>query len=82
MVGFTIGEKANSEMAIIHIEKGDPDFKGAYTFINKVFAEKYLSDVKYINREEDLGIEGLRKAKTSYHPVKLERKYIVDINQG
>lgn len=79
IAGFTIGEKVNKDMAIIHIEKGNRDYQGIYTFINKVFAQKYLSDVKYINREEDLGIEGLRNAKASYHPIKLEKKYIVNI---
>jgi hypothetical protein len=79
IVGFTIGEKVNNKMAIIHIEKGDADYKGIYAFINKTYVEKYLSGVEFINREEDLGIEGLRKAKMSYHPVKLEKKYIVNL---
>lgn len=79
IAGFTIGEKLNNDMAIIHIEKGSRDYRGIYAFINKVFAEKYLSDIKYINREEDLGVEGLRSAKTSYHPIKLEKKYIVNL---
>ncbi|TDT51047.1 DUF2156 domain-containing protein [Fonticella tunisiensis] len=76
---FTIGEKVNKDMGIIHIEKGNHEFRGIYAYINKTFAEKYLSDVKFINREEDLGIEGLRRAKSSYHPVKLEKKYIVEL---
>lgn len=79
IVGFTVGEKINKDMAIIHVEKGDFNCNGVYAFINKTFAEKYLSDVKYINRQEDLGHKGLRKAKMSYNPVKLERKFIVDI---
>lgn len=79
IAGFTIGEKVNSNMAIIHVEKGDFKYNGIYAFINKTFAERYLNDVKYINRQEDLGLKGLRKAKRSYYPVKLERKFIVDI---
>ncbi|WP_102399771.1 DUF2156 domain-containing protein [Haloimpatiens massiliensis] len=79
VVAFTIGEKVNDEMAIVHIEKGIAEIRGIYAFINKTFAEKYLSDVKYINREQDLGIEGLRKAKKSYNPIKLEEKYCVNI---
>jgi len=79
IAGFTIGEKVNSNMAIIHVEKGDFSYNGIYAFINKTFAERYLSDVKCINRQEDLGHKGLRKAKMSYNPVKLERKFIVDI---
>lgn len=80
MAAFTIGEKVNNEMGIIHIEKANPKYKGIYTFINKSFAENYLADTKFINREEDLGVEGLRKAKLSYHPVKLEEKFIIDFN--
>lgn len=79
IVGFTIGEKVNRNMAVIHVEKGDFKYNGIYAFINKTFAERYLNDVKYINRQEDLGLKGLRKAKRSYNPVKLERKFIVDI---
>lgn len=74
---FTIGEKVNSDMAIIHIEKANPETDGLYTFINKTFVEKYYPDIPYINREQDLGIEGLRTAKLSYKPIKLEKKYAI-----
>lgn len=74
---FTIGEKANSDMGIIHIEKGFTNVNGIYTFVNKAFVENYLKDVKYINREQDLGIEGLRKAKKSYHPIRMGKKYCI-----
>ncbi|WP_125153053.1 DUF2156 domain-containing protein [Clostridium rectalis] len=74
---FTIGEIVNNDMAIIHIEKADHSIRGLYPYINKTFVEKYLNDVKYINREQDLGIEGLRKAKLSYNPIKLEMKYSI-----
>ncbi|HVJ49154.1 DUF2156 domain-containing protein [Desulfitobacterium sp.] len=77
IVGFTIGEKVNSQMGVIHIEKGDTRYKGIYAFINRTFAKRYLSDTMYINREEDLGIEGLRKAKLAYDPIKLEKKFII-----
>lgn len=74
---FTIGEKVNEKMAVIHIEKADPSINGLYTFINQKFIEICFNDVPFINREQDLGLEGLRKAKLSYHPVKLEKKYSV-----
>jgi len=78
VAGFTIGEKVNSQMAVIHVEKGDTKYKGIYAFINKTFAESYLEDTTYINREEDLGKAGLKKAKRAYDPLKLEKKYLVD----
>jgi uncharacterized protein len=74
---FTIGEKMNDNMAIIHTEKADSEVRGLYAFINKVFVETYFKDIPYINREQDLGIEGLRHAKESYQPIKLEAKYTV-----
>lgn len=74
---FTIGEKINDDMAIIHIEKADSDINGLYAFINKIFIETYYSEVPFINREQDLGIEGLRRAKKTYYPFKLEPKYFI-----
>lgn len=81
IAGFTIGEIVNKDMAIIHIEKGDTIYNGIYAFINRTFAELYLKDVKHINREEDIGIPGLRRAKLAYDPIKLEKKYLVDIRR-
>ena len=79
VAGFCLGERLKEDMAVIHIEKGNSDFKGVYAFINNVFLNKYFSDIKYVNRQEDLGIKGLRKAKQSYHPIKLEKKFNVNI---
>ncbi len=76
---FTIGERVNDDMAIVHIEKADSSINGLYAFINKTFVEECFSDVPFINREQDLGIEGLRKAKLTYQPIKLEPKYTVNI---
>lgn len=74
---FTIGEQMNRDMAVIHIEKADSDINGLYTFVNKTFVEDYFNDVPFINREQDLGIEGLRHAKESYQPLRLEKKYSI-----
>ncbi len=73
---FSIGEKLNEDLAVIHIEKGNKDINGIYSFINKTFIDRCFNDVKIINREQDLGVEGLRKAKMSYYPLKLEKKFI------
>lgn len=82
VVGFTLGEKLNDKLAVIHVEKGDINYKGIYSFINRTFIDKYFSDVEIINREQDLGIEGLRKAKLSYSPLKLEKKFIISCKKG
>ena len=55
-------------MALIHVEKADIDYNGAFAAINYEFANHLKEKYKYINREEDMGIEGLRKAKESYRP--------------
>ena len=74
---FTIGEKINDHMAVIHIEKANPEIRGLYPYINQQFLVNEFPDVELVNREEDLGLEGLRKAKLSYHPCKFVEKYTV-----
>ncbi|EQK45294.1 DUF2156 domain-containing protein [Paraclostridium bifermentans] len=74
---FTIGEYINDDMALIHIEKANPEIRGLYQYINQQFLVHEFENVEFVNREEDLGIEGLRKAKLSYHPCKFVEKYTV-----
>lgn len=74
---FSIGEYLNNNMALIHIEKANSCIRGLYQFINQQFLINEFEGVDFINREEDLGIEGLRKAKLSYHPIKFVEKYTV-----
>ncbi|MBU3143357.1 DUF2156 domain-containing protein [Clostridium sp. CF012] len=81
IVAFSLGEKLNDNLAVIHIEKADMDYSGVYSFINKTFIDRCFSDVKIINREQDLGIAGLRKSKLSYQPFKLEKKYIFNFSK-
>ena len=68
---MTMGSQLDAETFDVHFEKADPDFPGAYALINRSFA-RHIRDsypsVKFLNREDDMGIEGLRKAKLSYHP--------------
>ncbi|HEY9062121.1 MAG TPA: phosphatidylglycerol lysyltransferase domain-containing protein [Pseudobacteroides sp.] len=75
--GFTIGEMLNKNTAVIHVEKANSNVKGLYTLINQQFCENEWDHAEYINREQDLGIEGIRKAKLSYHPVKMINKYTI-----
>jgi hypothetical protein len=74
---FTIGELLNPNMALIHIEKANPNIRGLYPYINQQFLVNEFENVEFVNREEDLGIEGLRKAKLSYHPCRFVEKYTV-----
>lgn len=74
---FTIGELLNPETAVVHIEKADPEIPGLYPFINQQFCERSWQNVTYINREQDLGIPGLREAKLSYYPHHFIEKYSI-----
>jgi len=78
VVAFTIGEPLNSDTYIVHFEKAFSDMQGAYPMINREFA-RYLQthrpNIRYVNREEDLGIENLKRAKQSYYPVFMVEKY-------
>jgi hypothetical protein len=74
---FTVGEALNNDTAVIYIEKANAAFNGLYSFINQQFCERAWPGMAYINREEDEGIEGLRKAKLSYHPARLVEKFTV-----
>ena len=77
IVALTIGERLNSDTFCVHIEKADTSYAGIYAGINNLFVRNCVNGFKYVNREEDLGIEGLRKAKLSYHPAFILRKYTV-----
>ncbi len=79
IVAFTFGEQLNADTAVIHVEKADPEVRGAYPAINQGFVEHEWSHMSYINREEDMGIEGLRKAKESYKPVKMIEKFYAKV---
>ena len=68
---FAIGSAVNHDTFCIHIEKVDTTFEGAGAMINNLVAIELQHRFKYINREDDLGIEGLRRAKQSYYPVEL-----------
>ena len=76
-VAYSIGSVLNNDTADIHFEKADRNYEGSYAFVNNSFAKYGFSDMKYLNREEDLGIEGLRKAKLSYYPYKFNKTYEV-----
>ena len=74
VVGFSIGERAsNEDTFIVHIEKAFADIQGAYPMINQQFVIHEMENFKYVNREDDVGEEGLRKSKLSYRPVVVAR---------
>ena len=75
VVAYSFGEPVNSNTFIVHVEKADSQVPGAYPMINREFVRMFASDYEFVNREEDLGVEGLRRAKLSYNPVKFTVRY-------
>lgn len=75
LVAYSYGEPISKAAFCVHVEKADADVRGAYQMINREFAKAYCKDYPYINREDDAGDEGLARAKKSYYPTELGKKY-------
>lgn len=84
VLAFTIGSRLSEDTFDIHFEKAREHTDGAYAVINREFArflrEKYPA-VRYLNREDDLGLPGLRKAKLSYYPARMGEKYWAQLRE-
>lgn len=79
VIAYTMGEPLNSHTYVTHIEKAFSDIQGAYQMINREFSNFIKTkhpQLIYVNREEDMGYEGLRRAKQSYYPFKMVEKYM------
>jgi hypothetical protein len=76
---FTVGEQLNRNTVVVHIEKANSDIHGLYPLINQQFLINQWSYMEYVNREQDLGIEGLGHAKLSYNPVDFVKKFNVEL---
>ncbi|RJQ50467.1 MAG: DUF2156 domain-containing protein [Nitrospiraceae bacterium] len=75
IVALTLGEKFLRDTMVIHVEKANGGMPGLYQVINQEFLRHEAGDCKFVNREQDLGIEGLRQAKMSYNPLMFVKKY-------
>ncbi|MFH1379123.1 MAG: phosphatidylglycerol lysyltransferase domain-containing protein [bacterium] len=80
IIAFTVASKLNNTTVVTHVEKADTSFKGIYQAINYYFARSQKDTCIWINRESDVGNEGLRKAKLSYYPAHLNEKYYIKIH--
>lgn len=79
MVAFSLGEPLKDDAVVIHLEHADTSYEGAFAMMNQQFLEHEWQDYKYVNREEDMGLPGMRKAKESYRPVFMVKKYVATL---
>jgi len=77
IVAITLGEPLNADTFVIHVEKAMGGITGLYQAINREFLCDAAASFPYVNREQDLGVPGLRKAKLSYNPVRMIRKFTI-----
>ncbi len=78
VAAFSIGSHLVSDSIDVHIEKADYEMPGSYATINRAFVRRFGEGKTYLDREEDLGLEGLRKSKLSYHPHEIVIKYAAE----
>lgn len=80
---FTLGERLSRDTFVTHFEKAEENMNGLYTAINQQFAKNTLSGkYTYVNREDDMGLEGLRQAKLSYYPEMVYDKYVARLTEN
>lgn len=79
-VALTVGELLDEQTAVIHLEKCDRSVRGLYQLLNQEFCRQEWANTSYVNREQDLGLSGLRKSKMSYHPKCFVDKYTISFH--
>ena len=79
ILGLTYGARSASDILAVHIEKATRDVPGAYPALSQAFAKSLPLCIEYLNREEDLGISGLRKAKQDWHPITQLKKGVIEV---
>lgn len=80
VAALALGESLLTDTFVVHVEKANQDIRGLYQTINREFLMNGAAAYPYVNREQDLGVEGLRRAKLSYHPRNFIKKYRVGIS--
>lgn len=78
---LTFGEKITDNTVVIHIEKAYAEYRGLYAVIHQDYLNHFWPDIEFVNREEDMGSEGLRQAKMSYYPAYLLSKYKAELKE-
>ncbi len=79
MIAFSFGETLSDDTVVIHLEHADTEYDGVFAAMNNLFLKNEWSDYTYVNREEDMGIPGMRRAKESYRPEFMVKKYVATL---
>ncbi len=80
--GFIIGEDLTDDTHVLHFAKALTEFKGVYQYMFNEYAKSLVGRIQFLNFEQDLGLQSLRQAKSSYMPDMMELKYRVDIRRS
>lgn len=75
IAAFAAGEILPNNVGALYFEKANIDYRGIYPVLDNLFCKAHFASVRYVNKQEDMGLEGLRKSKQSYHPVKMAERY-------
>lgn len=75
IAGFCLGERLPTNVGAIYFQKADISYRGIYPLLDNLFIKKHFSDLPFVNKQEDMGLEGLRKSKMSYHPYMLVERW-------
>ncbi len=81
LVAYALGEPLNNDTFVVRVEKATTVFPGTYQAVNQKFIANAAHDFKWINREQDLGVPGLRRAKSSYNPTRMVKKYRMELTE-
>jgi uncharacterized protein len=76
---FALGERLDEKTSVVHIEKANPEFKGIYPMIRQMYAQRWEDETEFTNLEQDLGEPGLRRAKESYYPAHMAKKFEISL---
>ena len=79
MIAFSFGEVLCGDTVVIHLEHADTEYDGAFAAMNNLFLKNEWADYTFVNREEDMGIPGMRRAKESYRPEFMVKKYVASL---
>ncbi|MFA5449498.1 MAG: phosphatidylglycerol lysyltransferase domain-containing protein [Clostridia bacterium] len=78
VAGFSAGELMPNGVGVVYFEKADIEYRGIYPMLDNLFVKEHFAEARLINKQEDMGLPGLRKSKLSYHPIKIMGRFVAE----